>query len=488
MRGLRCCGGSDAGFTIAEVVIASSILLVCLTSLGGVLSGSVTSSSVARIRDEATNLANERIEIARSLAYDRVGLHYANGVYGDPAGDIVTPERSGKFTVTTECTWVRTATGRAAYKQVTVHVAWAEPTPGEVVVTTMITGKSNLATNGDLLVLLRYREDATPVQGATVAVHAADNSDRSVVSNATGEGFFGQVAVGAVALTVTPPIGCIVDTSTISTMSVAADAVTTIVAYIQKPAQATIHVTDTSGTAIAGASVVLRRADGVLLPAVLTDASGDAVVAQLLYGDYSATITKAGYPPTTVPVTVSVTSPQPVVPVSISPLVGVGLQVRVFDVNGTPVPGSTITVHLDGSTNPALAGAGGTNGEVSFSGMSAGSYSATVDKAGYVSQAKATYVRDGDHIVLDFILVPIVAQGSMQVTTRDDNNTATSLRVVLTWAGGSNDNLYSDANGILLLQNLVPGSYKVKCYKKAASTATVIVNGGQTSYIQISQN
>ncbi len=479
---------TDSGMTLGEVMVASSVLFVCLTSLAGLLGGSVTSSRMARARDEAANLANEKIEYARSLDYDRVGLHYSNGVYGDPAGDIPTPEQDGSFTVTSECTWVRTSTGRAAYKKLTVHVAWHDPIPGEVAVTTMIYGKSDIVTSGDLVVKLRYRENGDPVTDASVAIVAADGSSRSVLSDAAGEGFFGQVALGNVALSVTPPAGCVVDTSTMSSVNIAADSVTTIIAYVQQPAQATFHVTDTSGAALSGATVTLRRADGMTLPALLTNANGDVIFSQLLYADYSATIAKDGYPPATAAVTVSAGAAEPVVPVAIAPLLGVGLQVRVYDTNATALSGATVTIRRDGNSTPLQTGTVGTNGEIAFTGMTAGSYNATVDKSGWVSQVKTTYMYDGDHDTLDFFLSPVVTTGNMRITTLDKYGHTASIRVIVSGPSGYYRNdLWSASNGVLNLSGLVPGSYQVKCYTKAASTATVIVNAGQTAEVQVSQ-
>jgi hypothetical protein len=473
--------------TLGELMIASSVLLVCLTSLATLLGGSVTSSRVARIRDEAANLANAKIEYARSLPYDSVGLHYSNGLYGDPQGQILTPEQVGSFTVTTECTWVRTDVGRAAYKKLTVHVAWQQPIPGEVALTTMLYGKSDIVTSGDLVVKLRYRENADPVLNASVGIKAADNSQRSVLSDSNGEAFFGQVALGVVGLTIMPPAGCVVDTSTISNTTVAADALTTIIVYVQQPAQATVHLTTTGGSPVAGASVVLRRADGATLPAVITDASGDALFTQLLYSDYSASITKTGYPAATVPFTVSVGTNQPVVPASISPLVGVGLTVRVYDANSTAIPGAAITVRLDGNNNPLQTGTTGNDGTVSFTGLDAGSYNATVDKSGYVSQVQSTYMHDGDHDTLDYHMSPVVLQGNMKITTLDKNGHTTSIRVIVSGSGYYQNNLWSDNTGVLNLSGLLPGSYQVQCYTKAASVATVLVNAGQTSSVQVSQ-
>lgn len=482
-RGAR----SDSGMTLPEVMIASSILLVCLTSLAGLLAGAVNSSSSARMRDEAANLANARIEAARSLAYDHVGVRFSNGVKGDPAGDILTPETVGAFVVATDCRWIRTTTGRAAYKQITVTVAWQQPTAGQVQVTTIIYGKSNIVTSGDLDVRLRYREDASPVVNAAVAIRAADNSARSVSTDASGEAFFGQVAIGSVALQVTPPAGYIVDTSTMSSVTVAADAVSTVIVYVQQPAQSTVHVSDTSGASVPGASVSLRRTDGSMTPTTTTDADGNAVFTQLLYSDYTASVSKVGYSSASAPFTLSPGAASPTVPLAIGQLLGVGMHVRVFDTNGTQVPAGTVTVRNDTNTTVLQQGVAATNGEISFAGLSAGTYDVTVDKASYVSRMIPLTLHDGDVGTLDFHMVPVASNGNMQITTYDKYGHAGGLRVIVSGGGYYRNDLWSDTSGKLTLTGLVPGSYSVQCYTKAASTATVIVNAGQTASVAISQ-
>jgi len=492
MSGYHPQSRSDSGMTLPEVMIASSILLVCLVSLAGLLGGSINSSRSSTMRDEAANLANLRIETARSLAYDRLGVHYANGVWGDPRGDILTPETVGAFVVTTNCTWVRTSTGRAAYKKVSVVVSWQQPTPSQIEVTTMIYGRSALAVSGDLEMRLRYREDNSFVQNATVAITAADNSQRAVVSDTSGVAFFGQVALGAVGVVVTPPPGCVVDTSTLSNVVIAADAVSTIIVYIQHPAQATVAVTDTHGAPVAGATVTLRRSGGFMLPTLVTGADGNAVFTQLLYGDYSASVAKSGYSQATVPVSVTIGSPQPVLPASISQLLGTGLHIRVFDANGAQLPGDTVTVRAHGSSTVLQTGVAASNGEISFTGLVAGAYDVTVEKTSYVSQVGSDTLHDGDLDYMDFHLVPAVAKGNLQITSRDKHGNLKGLRVIVSGPSGYyHDDLYTSSSysqiGTLTLTDLVAGSYTVKTYDNAASTVTVIINGGQTAYASVSQ-
>jgi hypothetical protein len=256
---------------------------------------------------------------------------------------------------------------------------------------------------------------------------------------------------------------------------------------LQHPAGATIHVAEPSGTAVGGATVTVRRADGVVMPTVLTDSNGDAAFPALLYSAYSATIQKAGYPDATVPFTVSIPTPTQVVPVSVSPLQGVGIRVRVYDVNGSALANGVVSIRKSGVDTVLQSGNAGSSGDISFTGLAAGTYTATVDLSGYTSQLKTTTLYDGDHDTLSFNMVPVVAHGTMRITTYNKNGNTASIRVIVSGTGYYQDNLWSDAYGSLYLYNLVVGSYTVQCYTKAASVATVIVASGQTAVVQVSQ-
>jgi type II secretory pathway pseudopilin PulG len=477
--------------TLPEVMIASSILLVCLTAMATLLAGAVNSSQSAKMRDEAANLANLRIESARSLAYDHVGVHYANGVNGDPTGDILTPETVGNFVVTTECTWVRTPTGRAAYKKLRVVVSWQKPMPGTFEATTMIYGKSDIVTSGDLDVRLRYTEDGSFVTNATVAIRDAANSARSVSSDTSGSAFFGQVAMGNVAMSVTPPAGCLVDTSTMSSIVVAADAVTTVMVYVQHPAQATIKVLATDGTPIVGAQVGLHRSDGVDIAPLYTDSNGNAVFTALLYSSYSVNATMAGYGPATLPLVVSSSAPAPVVQFAMAPRLLVGLRVRVYDSNGTKIAGGTVHVRRASDSSDLQVATAGTNGEATFTGLDTGSYVVTVGLNGYATQAQTIGLLDSGTTVADFRMSPVVTNGNMFIQTYDKHGHLKSLQVIVSGPGYYRNTLMSSNSqsglGTLTLTDLVPGSYTVQVTPNPSSVVTTIVNGGQTAYASVAQ-
>jgi type II secretory pathway pseudopilin PulG len=61
--------GSDAGFTLIEVLIAAVVLIVGIASLFGLLDASVKASYQTRAREGATNLARQVLEDARTIPY-----------------------------------------------------------------------------------------------------------------------------------------------------------------------------------------------------------------------------------------------------------------------------------------------------------------------------------------------------------------------------------------------------------------------------------
>jgi hypothetical protein len=471
--------------TVVELVTASTILLTCLVSLSTLLTGVIAGSETTQMRDKATNIANQRLEAARNLPFDDVGVRYSNGLSGNPAGTILTPDTANGFTVDTDCTWVRTSTGRAAYKKLVVTVSWSSPIPSHVELTTMIVGHSEVQTSGDILIRLRYREDASPVIGVPVVLQTSDAHSTGVFSDSAGEAFFGQAAVGSANVTVTPPVGYVVDTSSMTSMTVAADSLSTYIVYVQRPAQVTFCATDMAGAALPGATVTVTSPDGTPIGTAVTDASGNAQFTGLFYGQYSAAISTPGYASVTQPFSATTDSQSQTVPFRMSPAPATGLRVRVFDSNGTQLPGATVALRLNGTV--AGSGSTGTNGEIAFT-PAPGSYQVTVDDApNYLSQVKTDSVAAGDSHVLDFYLSVATHGGNMHVITEDRNNNPQSLRTVVSGLGYYRDDLYSDSDGVLWLSNLAPGSYTVRTYSKPSSTVTVLVASDQTVAVTVNK-
>lgn len=473
--------------TLAEVLIASSILVVCLTALAAVLGGVITSSSMARSRDEATNLANSRLEMARSLPYDSVGVRYADGSSGEPSGTILTPEQVGRYLVTTECSWVQAADGRAAYKRLKVTVAWTSPVPGKVEVNTIIYGKSGITGTGDFVVKLRYRENSDPVVDTVVTFTGADNIARQLTTDSAGEVVFGRMPVGACTIGVAAPVGYIVDGTTLTNTAVSGDAVSTAIVYVQRPVSATVRVLDMAGAGLAGATVAIRRSDGAVTASAVSAADGSVVFGQLLYGDYTATVTRTGYASASLPFSIAVGSTSASLDFRMSPASAYGIRTRVFDVNGTQVPNATVTLQAqDGST--VLQGSTGSNGEIMLSPPVAGTYIVLVAKSGYVSQSKTVTLQVTEEFLADFYMSAAETKGHMHLLTTGKNGKLQSLRVVVSGPGGYFSNSqYSDVNGELWLRYLVPGSYAVQIYNDSGSAVTAIINAGQIADVSVSQ-
>jgi hypothetical protein len=64
--------GSDAGFTLIEVLIGAVVLIVGVASLFGLLDASVKASYQTRAREGATNLARQIVEDARTIPYAQI--------------------------------------------------------------------------------------------------------------------------------------------------------------------------------------------------------------------------------------------------------------------------------------------------------------------------------------------------------------------------------------------------------------------------------
>ncbi len=475
--------------TIAEVLIASSILLVCLTSLAGLLGGAIASSTMTRARDEATNLATDRLETARNMPYDSVGVRYADGSAGNPAGIILTPEVSGKYTITTECTWVQSSTGGAAYKKLKVAVSWTDPFPGRVEVNTLIYGKTNLSGVGDLLVQLSNRDSALPVTGQDVLFTASNGTTRRITTDSSGQALFAQVPVGSCTLSVAAPAGYIVDPSgLVSTVST--DSASTAIVYVQRPAQATINVADMNGAPLSGTLVSIKRSDWSVGVTAYTDAAGVATFSNLVYGDYAATVTRAHYTGATLPFTTSPTASSPAVSFRMSPTVDHGVRVRVLDSNGTQLAGAAVIL----ATQPGVTlaqGSTGSNGEISFSPLDVGSYSVSVSIAGYTGSSQTAVVREEDsQALVTFSLAAVAVKGNMHVMSYGTNKKLGNLTLIISGPGGYYSNTLSTGSGTngtgeLLLQNLVPGSYSVQISGKTGSAVTAVVNAGQTTEVAV---
>ncbi len=138
----------ERAFGIVEALMAMTIMSLVLIALLGLLSASVKAVTSSKTTSVATQIANERLEQVRSMAYDEVGLTTDTAESpSDPIGylHVETQTASGtQFAVTYRVKWVdETSTASTEdYKQVWVNVSWLQrDTTRTVSVSTFIKDK-----------------------------------------------------------------------------------------------------------------------------------------------------------------------------------------------------------------------------------------------------------------------------------------------------------------------------------------------------------
>ena len=136
MIGVNRKQSGESGFSLIELLVAAGIIIMGVTAVLVMFSGTFKTTTASRIRELALNLANEKIEKVRSTAYTDI----ASGTLATILG---TSETRGNahFTVSYNVQPVddpADGTGVADptpvdYKNVTVTVSWTEPAPASSV-------------------------------------------------------------------------------------------------------------------------------------------------------------------------------------------------------------------------------------------------------------------------------------------------------------------------------------------------------------------
>ncbi len=328
--------GEDDGFTLIELVWAAMIMLIVVMGVMTVLTFAAQSTQASATRIAALNLANQRLEQARNLPYDDLGVTYSGGTLGNPAGAILTPETiDDRFTVTTVVGWARDPdTHRALYKTIHVNVAWTEGRGGDVDVSTSVFGKSNLVNTGDLSIVARDLVTDELLSNARVTITPTSGSSRTVTTGEDGEAFFGYLPTGQYAVTI-EKTDYIFDTAALSSISVQSDLLTSIVAYGQEPSSVTVTVESEPGAPLNGATVTLTSSAGTVLTAT-SGANGIARFENLIVGTYQVAARFAGR--STARTQVNVDLPGQDYPLSLTLAPRYGLTVRVVDGTGRESP------------------------------------------------------------------------------------------------------------------------------------------------------
>jgi len=259
-RGTARAGAGDAGFTLIEILIATVIMLIVSMGVITALSFSGWATTFTGQRTKALNLANQYIEKARNLDYDKIGTYSDGGVYGEPPGDIHTPDVVGDFTVTTRIYWQRDVSRRSQYKNIEVTVTWTRPITGSVKLTTSIFGKTHLTNVGDLELTLLDHDTNQPIVGVPVTVVPQGSAQpRTVVTDASGVAFFGMVPTGQATVTMSTTTSWVFDKTTTADFPVinvsTGDVLSSYTIKGQKPSALQIRVIGTHGDGLSGVTV-----------------------------------------------------------------------------------------------------------------------------------------------------------------------------------------------------------------------------------------
>ncbi len=479
----------DEGFTVMELVWSAAIMLIVVMGVYGVLTFAATATQASAIRVTALNVANQRLEQARNLAYDNVGVVYTNGTQGNPAGTILTPEViDGRFTVTTLVSWARDpSTHRALYKNVHVTVAWTEGRGGSVDVSTSIFGKSTVVNAGDLSVVVRDRDTGQALPASSVTVTPQSGTARVVSTDATGEAFFGYLPSGTYSVAVVKD-DYIFDPSVLSSVSIQADLLTSIVAYAQHPSTVRVIVDDGASHPINGSTVTLTSTSGAVLTAT-TDASGVATFSNLLVGTYQVAARYTGSTTARGVVNVAAGGQTYSLALSLSPRIG--LTVRVIDTSGVVVQGATVSVTGPSPSTANIAGSPqltASNGEISFGVLADGTYTISATKSGMIDATPIQVVYDGSSTTVPVLTLGLSQYGTLEIHIFDRNgNPVTSRTRVSVWGpNGYSANLRSDnsSRDVIVITSLSPGQYSVQP-NAGGQIRTVNVQAGQTSIVNV---
>lgn len=409
----------DSGFTIAEYVMATAILLIVSIAIMGTLAYAATANSSTAQREGALELANQRLEMARNLPYADIGT-----VGGWPAGDLLTEEVVGDYTVNIEVLFATNpdvAETAVTSKAVRVTVSWEGARGGHVTVASNINGKPDTGNTCLVEVTVVDADTNLKMPGARITIASLSGKTATLVTNTQGVARFAGWPSGKSTITGTAT-GYVLDVASFADLDLAADTKYQFTINAIKTSTATITVVDAanSSTVIPGASVTMN---GVTKT---SDSAGKAVFEGLFPGDYTVTATKANYSP--VPIIVSTGTGGGAVSGTLTMKGNPKLTITVRDDGGLAVQGASL------SFSPGLPGATtGADGVAVIDVPAANSgYAITAGKSGYTSKTVSVGTISADTSILITIPKAALQPGTLTVKFYflKKDTTVYSIRIV----------------------------------------------------------
>lgn len=161
----------NLGLTFIETLVGIALMLMVFLGIFGLIQLSLKVVAQSKVRITATALANQKIELARNLPYDKVGT-----VGGVPAGSIPETETVQRnrmnYTVKTTITYVDDPFDNTFpndplpwdYKKIKVAVSWSELFAGQVSLMSNVTPKGIETTGGGgIISILVFDANGQPV-------------------------------------------------------------------------------------------------------------------------------------------------------------------------------------------------------------------------------------------------------------------------------------------------------------------------------------
>jgi len=478
----------DGGFTLVELVVAASILFITAMGVMTAISFGALSTSQAATRARALDVANQVLEQARNLPFDNIGIHYADGSYGDPSGSIPATTTIDGLSVQTEVSWARDpVTLRHTYKNIKITVSWTSPISSSVSVASAAYGKSDITNIGDLKVTVQEYGTANPIPAAQVYVTPAGGTSQRVVwADAAGESFFGALPIGRTLVRVTAT-NWVFDDSQLTTCTVGPDLLTSVVAWGYRPCTAAVTVVDTSGTPIPSATVTITDSKARARTLTTPD-DGLATFTGLLPDTWRVSVSASGRAPATGALGPMVSGGTYPLTITLTQAVPPGaLIVRVHTMSGSDIFGATVAVTDAGAAHiPGSPKATATNGEAPFASVPTGTYTITVTKDGFQRTTVSVDVVSNVTKTVDVSMPAIVpAAGAIRVHLLNSDYSERRNKPVYVYDSGGNYVVtgQTDLQGYVTFTNLPVGSYTVRS-DKATDVSTQVTDGG-TADVQL---
>jgi Tfp pilus assembly protein PilV len=504
---LRRLLAGERGLSLIEAVMAMALFVGVAAALGGLLTSAISANRVARERTVAEQVVVDQIESIRRLPYSDVGT-----VSGNPPGTVAATRsinvRGLKGTVTTQVAFVDDPTPTsyataANYKRVTVVATRSDGKQLARQVTYVAPptrapfgGINNAIIN---VTVVDYALN-TPVENANVNLATGPSAPRNDLTDSTGKVTFA-------ALTPNPTSGAQAYydlTASLSGYSMLADAAATHLQLapgqtanptlqIFRPATIVVNLEDAGGnpftstatvkvtSARTGATHTFSVSSGTL---TITTLGGEPVVPNVSYtveafttGSPSCAATTSSYVPDSYPTDLSTTFTM-----TLGTCPAGSLDVNVQQ-SGSPASGATVTVSGGPYSITPVSGTTDASGNVSFSGIPAGSgYTVTATKS--TESANTTVsVSDGSTTNAS-ITLPDPPAGNILATVQWAGSPVNGATVTLTGGPGPVSlSGTTDASGQVTFTNLPVGSgYTVAASKFGYSaSATASVSNGATT-------